>query len=155
METISVINLMPSGKESLAMFIQKTIDAVKSGNENPLHLAIKLKYIELSLSGIKDGIKDDLLTEFAKHGAKSIEILGFKVEHGEVGTKYDFADCDDDELKLLEAQTEEISDRVKKRKEFLKAIQGHLQQVDDDGVVTIIKPPIKSSTTSLKFTLKR
>lgn len=144
---------MPSGKEALEMFVNKTVDAVKSGNENPLTLAVKLKYIELSLEGIRKGIEEELLREHAKHGSKSIETLGFKVEQAEVGTRYDFSNCNDQNLYDLEEEESVLSEKIKRRKEYLKAIQGQEQLVDGDGVVTVVVPPIKSSKTSLKFTL--
>lgn len=144
---------MPSGKEALEMFVNKTVDAVKSGNENPLTLAVKLKYIELSLDGIRRGIEDELLREHAKHGSKSIEMLGFKIDQSEVGARYDFSNCNDQKLFDLENEEKALSEKIKKRKEYLKAIQGHEQLVDDDGVVTVVAQPIKTSKTSLKFTL--
>lgn len=155
MEAISVINLMPSGKESLDFFIKKVVNEVKCGNENPLSLAVKLKYIELSLDAIREGIQDEMLKEHSKHGAKSIDLFGFKIEQAEVGVKYDFSNCGDEWLVAYEEEAKILDEKIKKRKEYLKAIQGHEQLVDGEGVVTVVTPPIKSSKTSLKFTLKR
>lgn len=146
---------MPSGKESLDFFIKKVVNEVKCGNENPLSLSVKLKYIELSLDAIRDGIQEEVLKEHSKHGAKTIDLFGFKIEQAEVGVKYDFSNCNDDKLIDLEKEMEELNNKIKLRKEYLKSIQGHEQLVDEDGVVSVIKPPIKSSKTSLKFTLKR
>lgn len=153
METTSVISLMPQGKAELDDFILKTVNLVKSGAYNPLLLASQLKYIELSLDGIREGIQDELLKEHAKYGEKTIKYHGFEISQAEVGTSYDYSNCNDSKLEAIQATIESLKHQEKKRKDFLRSIQGHLQEVDDEGVVTITTPPIKSSKTSLKFKL--
>jgi len=154
-KSIETIKLFSTSKDGVENFIANTINEVKAGNVNPLELSVYLKAIELSLEGIRDGIQEEMLREHSKYNEKSIDFMGFKIEQAEVGVRYDFSKCDDDKLIDLEIDANNLDYKIKMRKEYLKSIQGHEVIIDDNGAVTIIKPPIKTSKTSLKFTIKK
>lgn len=81
---------------------------------------------------------------------------GVKFTLAEVGTAYDFSQCDD--LKLLELETaaKEANDAVKVRKEFLKTIPpSGMDIITEDGEVAKIWPPSKSSKSSFKISLPK
>lgn len=140
---ISAINLLPSTKEQVKMFSEIVINEVEAGNVNPLDLKAQLKFIEKSIEEINNGIKDLMLKEAAKHG-KSFEYKGWKIEEAETGVRYDFSGD------LLHS---ELSKKIKEHEAFLKGLKEPITVVDEEtGEIKKVYPPIKKSTTTLKFT---
>lgn len=153
--TLSVINLFPSTKESIEMFIYKTVAEVKAGNVNALQLKAQLKCFEKVSEGIDKETKSEQLTERMKYKEKVIEMYGAKIEIAEVGTKYDYSTCNDPGWDELDATIKELQEKKKERETFLKAISKPMAITDEHtlGETVIINPPLKSSTTGLKFSI--
>lgn len=81
---------------------------------------------------------------------------GVKFTLAEVGTSYNFSQCNDYELIELEVAANEAADAVKKRREFLKTIpQSGLDIITKDGEGVKIYPPSKSSKSSFKVSLPK
>jgi len=143
METLSVINLLPSTKEQVKSFASDIISQVKEGALNPLTLKAQLKFIEKTISEVDKGIKDEFMNEAAKYG-KSFEYKGWKIEAIESGTTYDYSSdmiwCD-------------LKEKIKERETFLKSLKEPLVVVDTDtGETSTFYPPVKRSTSTYKFT---
>lgn len=155
MTTLSVINLLPSTKEQIDMFISKTVDEIKCGNVNALQLKAQLKCFEKVAEGIDKATKNEQLTERMKYKEKVVEIYGAKIEIAEVGTKYDYSACNDLEWNNLDAKIKKLSEKKKDRETFLKALSKPMAMADEHtgGEMIMINPPLKTSTTSLKFTI--
>lgn len=152
--TLSVINLFPSTKEQIKAFVNATVNEVKCGNINALELKSKLKFIEKVADEIDKQTKEVQLKERQKYQDKIIELYGAKIEVAELGTKYDFEGCGDKEWEYLDKQFKELSEKKKAREFFLKTIKKPMSIVHNEtGECYDIIPPIKSSTTGLKFTL--
>ncbi len=81
------------------------------------------------------------------------EYFGYKVEVVETGQVYNYDNCNDSELIELLEKKKELDLKVKERQEFLKGIKVSLDVIQD-GEAKTIYAPVKSSTTSPKFTLK-
>ena len=154
--TLSVINLMPSSKDSLELFAHKTIEAVNNGGVNALELKAQLKWIEKAIELIDKGTKDAQLRELSKYG-KVASINGFTVEVMEAGTKYDYSGCGDIEWESLTHTIESTNEQRKEREKFLKALSRPTAITDEftGGETITVNPPIKTSTTSLKFTMNK
>lgn len=152
--TLSVINLFPSTKEQIKSFVNATVNEVKCGNINALELKSKLKFIEKVAEEIDKQTKEDQLKERQKYQEKIVELYGAKIEVAELGTKYDFSNCGDKDWEYLDIQLRELSELKKEREAFLKTIKKPMSIVHHEtGECYDIVPPIKSSTTGLKFTL--
>lgn len=92
--------------------------------------------------------------EVAKYG-KAKETESMKIELAEVGVKYNFDVCGDPIIKDLQWQLDNLEAKVKERKEFLKTVpSGGMSLVMEDEIVTVY-PPVKSSTSSYKTTIKK
>lgn len=132
------------------------IDSVLSGHINPLDLPVKKKCIEQALeTALKNPVVQScLIEEIQKHG-KFASHLEAKLEVVEAGVKYDYTNCNDWVLIHLEGQVLSLMEAVKERKEFLKAlpIEG-FETITKDGEVVKLYPPAKSSTTTIKTTMK-
>lgn len=155
METTSIINLMPSTKDELESFVSRTVQSVDSGETNPLQLKAQLKFIEAAIKKIDEQTKDAQLKELDKYPKGPVEMYGFKIEPMEAGTYYDYRSTGDPEwieLDKINVQSELL---IVKRQKFLKLLTKQITVVDEEtGEVVTINPPIKKSTSSLKFTMK-
>lgn len=97
-----------------------------------------------------DAVRD----EVAKYG-KSKETETMKIELAEVGTKYNFDLCGDPLIKELNFKLDLLESEIYERKEFLKKIpQSGIETIVDDEVVKLF-PPVKTSTSSYKTTIKK
>lgn len=144
MNALSHITVLPCSKSEVATFAQQVIAEVEGGNIDPLALKVRLKWLEKLIEAIDKPIKDSVMKEAAKYG-KRFEYQNFTIEEVETGTRYDYN---------LDAEWVLLNHKIKSREEFLKALKAPIDVVDEDGVVTTIVPPIKKSTTALKFTAK-
>jgi hypothetical protein len=155
METLSVINLMPSTKEQINQFAELTINSIIAGNVDPLKIDIQLKAIEETIKKIRSDaqIKTAILKEAEKYGQKSFSFQGCKIQVTELGSKYDFSNCNDVILKRLENQSENLNVEIKNRQEYLKFCKPGSPQIDPEtGEAFEVYPPVKNSTTGLKYT---
>lgn len=154
METaISVINLTPTTKEQAETFATKLIDEVMRGDVNPLELHVKMNAMQKSLDIVKKAIADQVLSEASKYGAKKFETMGAEIAICELGTKYNFENCGDSEWEKINNEINELQEKKKERENFLKTITPSVK-VADANTGEMINPPIKSSTTGIKVTLK-
>lgn len=153
--TLSLINQFPSTKDQISMFVHKTVQEVKAGNVNALQLKAQLKCFEKVAEAIDKETKFEQLTERMKYKEKTIELYGAKIEVAEVGTKYDYSVCNDPCWNELNENIEKLAEAKKQRETFLKSISQPIGITDEftQGETVVINPPVKSSTTGLKFTI--
>lgn len=143
--TLNVITLLPSTKEEAQTFANDLVRRVNDGEINPLDLKAQMKFIEKTLELIDKQTKDSWMKEAVKYG-KSFEYKGWQVDEIEAGIKYDYS---------MDVEWSELKEKIKSRETFLKAIKEPLEIVNTTtGETTTIYPPIKKSTTTLKFTAK-
>jgi hypothetical protein len=80
---------------------------------------------------------------------------GTKIELAEVGTKYDYSNCNDSLLNELEEHKNMLDEKIKERQQFLKALPIEGIEVLQGDLLEKIYPPNKSSTSSFKVTLPK
>lgn len=128
-------------------------------NGNPLEAAESLSAMELFIKGMKSDKRftDYVREETGKHPKGFTANSGAKIELSEVGSSYDFSQCGDVVLEMLEADFYKAENNLKERKEFLKKvpIAGVDVIVPYSGEVIKVYPPSKSSTSSYKITLAK
>ena len=151
----SVLQLLNADKKALNQFAQRIITDVQGGYENPLEIHVLLKKYDYVLEEIKKGIKENLITEVAKYGDKPFEYAGAEVHHTPTATSYDFDHCGDTEWETLDSEVKALTDKRKKREEFLKAISQPVTIVNElTGEMETISAPIKKQAMGVKVTLK-
>ncbi|HKR03496.1 MAG TPA: hypothetical protein VJY62_02590 [Bacteroidia bacterium] len=151
----SVINYNPTTKEQAEKFALKLISEVKSGEVNPLELHVKLTAMQKAMDQVKKEIGALTLQEAEKHGAKMFEAYSSKIEIYELGTKYDFSNCNDPEWVEAKQKEDEAAEKRKERETLLRSVKGSLEIViPGTGEIAKVYPPTKSSTTGIKVTLK-
>lgn len=84
------------------------------------------------------------------------ELLGARFECSETGVKYDFEVCGDSEWEELNTKVIQYKEMLSEREKFLKTIPKDGLDIlnEESGEVSKIFPPSKSSTSTVKVTLK-
>jgi hypothetical protein len=80
---------------------------------------------------------------------------GTKLELAEVGTKYDFSQCNDSYLVRLESELVILEEKIKNRKDMLKTLspEGIIVFDEETGEGDTVYPPSKTSKSSVKTTI--
>jgi hypothetical protein len=152
--TINTLSILPSTKDEIQNFSIKIISELESGMIKPLDLLKQIKCFEKVIEQTKDTLLKMAREEAEKYGAKSFEYKGVKIELAEVGTKYDYSQCNDFVLAKVSEDLSKLNESKKQRETFLKSLKEPINLVDEEsGDVIQVLPPIKSSTSSLKVTI--
>ena len=97
--------------------------------------------------------KKMLLDEAEKNGKKfTLHNAEFSLK--EVGTKYNYEQCNDEVILNLHSQQKALDASVKDREKYLINIPLEGVEIRVDDELIRIFPPAKSSTTSVSVTLK-
>ena len=155
METaLSTIKLMPLSKTQIIEFAEQLKETLESGNVNPLELALYFKAIEETIKQVKDTLSPLALNEAEKYG-KSFNYNGASVSIKELGTTYDFSQCNDAQWNDYDEIIKVATELKKQRETFLKSLTDAMTIVNDvTGEIETIYPPIKKSTTGITITIK-
>jgi hypothetical protein len=153
---LSVLSLMDTTKAQRATFVQSVVQDLKDGNSDPLKVHKQVKCVEDLITQLKDDpeYKGIVLLEAEKHG-KTHQTSNAVFSVVEVGTKYDYSQCNDSVYFELIEKFEFAQNALKQRETFLKGlIAKGIDIVTEHGELATIYPPTKTSTTSVKVTLK-
>lgn len=152
---LSMLRLMPSRDVEVARFSKGIIEAVKTGNANPLEVLVMLRSLEAVSELVREEIEDNIVTEAGKYSEKTIEAYGARIEKSEVGTKYNYETSGDIEWERLNTDFETAKQRKTDRETFLKALPEPITAVNPDtGEVYEIRPPFKTSKAGVRVYLK-
>jgi hypothetical protein len=127
-------------------------------NGNTLQIAEQIAALETFLKEVKadDRYAKAVRDEVEKYGKVYTAGSGAKIEVAEVGTKYDFSQCNDPILYQFEQRLQGAEEAVKQRKEFLKTVPlSGMDIITEDGEPVKVYPPSKSSKSSFKIELKK
>lgn len=127
----------------------------KGNTINAVEIISKMEYLIKQIKSSNEFV-ELVRNEIEKYGKGLTTTTGVKIELAEVGTKYDFSQCNDDILCELEFQQSIFEMKIKERKEFLKTIAKEgIDIIAEGGEVKRIFPPSKSSTSSFKTTINK
>jgi hypothetical protein len=142
------INVMPSTKKQVTTFVEKYVDEILEGYENPIKVAVQLKAMEEVIKGLRSHqeLRELILSEAENYG-KNFEECGAKLQIKEAGTKYDYTVCGDSKLNAMYAEMEILKEKIKDREIFLKSIKN--ESVVDAETGEILLPPLKTSSTTV------
>jgi len=127
-------------------------------NGNIIQAIETMAKMELLIKEIKSSkaFSEYALSEISKYGKGLTTSAGTKIELAEVGTKYNFENCNDEILNKLNDQLESIETLIEERKDFLKTLPSSgMDIITTDGEVVKIYPPYKTSTSSFKTTISK
>ena len=153
---ISTLTQFHTSKIGIESFVNQVVSEVEGGNYNPLQLKIFIKAIQKSLEEIEKRTNDLSFNEAAKHSEKSFELMGAAVQITELGTKYDYSVCNHPGLISVNDSIDKLTTEKKRLETFLKTVTKPMVICDEStgGESVEINPPIKTSSTGLKITIK-
>lgn len=151
----SILALFETDKAQRASFVAQIVEQVNEGIIDPRKVHLQAKMTEDLLTSLKDhpDYKEALLKECQKEGKKH-DFYNAAFEVAELGTKYQYSQCNDPLLPELERLAKEANDKLKERQEFLKKIPIEGIEVRHEDELVTVYPPSKFSTTGIKCTLK-
>ena len=160
MEELIKIGSLAISKASAEKIRETIANSIEEGMISPVHVMAAIKFYEKVFkgddkknNGLIDLIKSKVLDEVEKDKARK-DWFGFGVQVRESGVNYIYDKCNDDVLIELLEEEKNLKKKIEERKDFLKAIKGHIDIITENGEVRKLFPPAKSSTTSPTFTLK-
>lgn len=154
------LQLFETNKDDRQLLVDYLLKEIMDGNINALTTHLQIKSIEDFTETIKkdEGYKEEVLKEARKYlnGRKSETFHNSKIEISEVGTQYNFTNCNDPEYTKLLNAAFIANEALKVKQDFLKKIPKEGFEIVDktSGEIVTIYPPSKTSTTALKVTLK-
>lgn len=153
--TTSILSLFETDKAQRFSFVRDIINRVLAGEADPIKIHLQVKCMEEIIKEITTDpqYRDALLDESQKYG-KSFERYNGKFSVKEVGTRYDYSQCNDPKLQDLYNKRDAIDAQIKNLEKFLKNLpESGIDIVTDDGEVYTVYPPAKTSTTSVSVSL--
>jgi transcriptional/translational regulatory protein YebC/TACO1 len=152
---MSALRLMPSKASEVARFSKGIIEAVKSGDANPLEVLVMLRSLEAVSELVREEIEENVNAEADRFNEKVIERYGARIEKREVGVKYNYARSGDIEYERLKVDAETAKSRLSEREAFLKALKEPITLVNKEtGEVYEVNPPLKTSKSGVAVYLK-
>lgn len=152
---IGTAKLLPATQTQIDVFSDQLIESVRQGEVNPLEVLVTLKAFEKMSDRVLKEIRDNFVTESEKHPERIFEFAGNKIEKAEVGTKYNYSICGDPVYNQRLKISQQAQEQLKEREDFLKTLKEPITLVDEGtGEIATIIPPSKTSTTSLKVTIR-
>lgn len=142
-----------SGKMQVKSISEAFTTQIEEGYTNPLEFAVKAKMLIKALEEAIDKTQEQSMYEQSKYG-KTAQVFGAEVQQFEAGIKYDFSGCNDLEYEKLLQSVELSKSALKERETFLKSLTKTENVIDENGEIRSINPPIKTSKTTLKITIK-
>lgn len=151
---MSMLRLMPSRDVEVARFSKQIIEAVKSGNANPLEVLIMLRSLEAVSELVRDEIEENIKREAEKYSEKKFDAFGALVEKADFG-KYDYTTSNDPEWERLNTDFETAKARKAEREAFLRNVNMPITAVNEDtGEVYTIRQPVKKCKEGVRVYLK-
>lgn len=131
------------------------IKGVNDGLINPLELLTKLRATEKVIKEVLEGTKDEMLNEASKFGREQIVVNGVEMKVQEAGVKYDYTNCNHPKWEDLVSRKADIDNELKEVESILKANKSSWLYIDEEtGETFEVKPPIKTSTTTIVCKIK-
>lgn len=147
------MNLIKADKP-VSFYVEQVLASIHEGWQNPLDIHINKAKLEKILQGISEHpeINEAIVKEFQKYGERTVNYKGALLQQQESGVKYDFSSCGDPLMEEYQKQLKSLNEKIKERAKFLKTIP--VSGTIEPGTGTFIYPPVKSSKTIIKTTLK-
>lgn len=139
----------------IEVIIASAKNDIKEGNIDPLWALSILTTYAKAIEQIKEDkeIRDICLKELAKYGKGGATIGDFVFTEAEAGVKYDYSLCGCSTYEELVKQRAVLDGEIKRWEQTLKGLPTSGLADPDTG--EMLYPPVKSSKTIIKATIKR
>lgn len=149
MNTLSTITIFPETKEQLKSFQAEIKQEILFSSADPLEVLKRFKYLEKILKFVFNDkeINECFLNEAEKRESKTFIENDCEYSIKEVGTKYDYSQCNDVILDDINQQIKELTKKKSERETLLKSLGNN--SIADAETGQELYPPSKTSTTKL------
>ena len=157
LSTINILSLFQTTKAERAAFVSNVITNIEDESVDPLKIHLQLKsLIDISEQLLENETYRKYLLSAAEKNGKKFTYQNAEFSIKEVGTRYNWDNCDDIELTDLLLQNESLKEKLKVKQDFLKKvpIAGLAVLNEETGETYKVYPPSKSSTTAVSVTLR-
>ncbi len=150
---LAVLEQFSTSAEGIKLFSHLVVNEVEEGRADALQVALFMKTIEKIKEEVNAKLGRHYVTAAEKYAEKIIKYRGAEISLGEVGTKIDYASSGHPGWNDLTRIIEEATKQRKEIEDFLKVIKSP-QVIVIDGEAVEVKPPVRSSTTGIKISIK-
>jgi len=156
-KTSSYITVLPTTRSEIFTFVEKFRAEMAAGYIEATKVAIQLKAMEELIKTLRadEKVREMIMEEVDKYPERQFEIQGAKFEKSETGVKYDFTGCNSAKWKRLKEEKEKVDAILKDEEDFLKTLTKTENEVFDNDTGEKLNPPVRSSNTYVKITLKK
>lgn len=167
LSTENILSLFQTDKNQRLSFVNHIMESLENGTADPLKVHLQIRSMEDIINSLTNTdpkknkhyqiamqYKKLLLDEAEKNGKKfTLHNAEFSLK--EVGTKYNYDQCNDEVILNLHSQQKALDASVKEQENYLRNLPlGGTDIVTPDGEKVRIYPPSKSSTTAVTVQLK-
>ena len=141
-----------SKKEAAQLAREQAAEIAESGIQDPLKVFIETKKVVEYYSELNKGLAKPAQEEAAKYGKQGAEMWGAKATLVATPSRYDYSNCNDSELAVLEQNLTTAKKALEARQKFLQALPDSGTTVVDEesGDVVKIYPPARIQGETLK-----
>lgn len=143
----------------VAHYVDRMRTAIVGGEVDPIVAFCNVQKLAKVLDefGKDKEVRRCILDEFDKYGQKKVQKGDITLEASEIGVKYDYSYTNDERLADMYRRLDWLKAEIKEREEFLKHLPASGQSVVDEttGECVTLYPPVKTSTSWIKTTIKK
>lgn len=148
----SDLDVLNSSKSDLLKTAEMLVNNFDESSKDPLQMLAFVSKMKTMLDTIEKGLTEKSIGELNTYGGKHFA-FGIDFQLSEVGVKYDYSA--NQKWVDLDNQIKELESKRKDTETFIKGLKEYMMQVDPETGESIEwYPPAKSSTTTIKKTIK-
>jgi hypothetical protein len=153
--TPSTLQLFHTTKEQRQEFVHNIVQAIENGETDAIKVHLFIKSMEDLVKRVNDDATyKQYLLDAAERNGKKFTAFNAEFQIKEVGSRYDYSQCNDPEIEELEYQINQLTEKLKGRYKFLQTVPPSGMDIRVGDEMITVYPPSKSSTTSVTVTLK-
>lgn len=148
----SDLDILNSSKSDLLKTAEMLVNNFDESSKDPLQMLAFVSKMKTMLDTIEKGLTEKSIGELNTYGGKHFA-FGIDFQLSEVGVKYDYSE----NVKWVELcnEIQALEEKRKGMESFIKTLKSSISLIDEEtGEVIKWYPPAKSSTTTIKKTIK-
>lgn len=145
--------IFESNKAQLMAVVDQYAQEIAFNGGDPLKDLVLCRKFSFLLEKMEDALKGAVIRELSNHDNSETTLMDCSIKEVESGVKYDFTNS---EAWVVQKKiVDEATAKLKEIEAFAKGCRSETTILDEDtGEMIKYYPPVKTSTTSLRVTLK-
>ena len=149
----------PTTKTGIKQYAETALNEILDGLVNPLEIKVRLSAMKAVIEEIEksEEYKTAVLSEAEKYHKEELkDLYNSYVQIKEVGTKYDYSDCNHPQYNIVSEEIEKLTAKRKSLEKYLQSLTEEEEYINPKtGEICTIHPPSKTSTTSVVITINK